>query len=460
MQTVPLGRLLEQVRVPADIDLDREYKQVTVRMHRRGATLRGVVKGDELGSSQYVVRAGQVIVSRIDARHGAIATITDELDGAVVTNDFWVYDVGNIDRDFLERYFDTSDFRRDCERASSGSTNRVRLQRDRFHAIPIPCPSNRDEQRRLVRQADQRLASVHAAKALAAANQEDAEHLYRAGIRAALVGSPSVDARAVDDLLDAYRERHPSVEQPRANNAAPGVVSTSINELFELAPGWRWVPLAACCTHIVDCINDTPDFEARPTEFLGLKTTNVRANRLVLDEAWYVNEDTYRAWNRRATPRSGDLVLTREAPMGFVCRLPDEPPICLTQRLVLIRTDDEFVSGRYLAHVLNDFLLMDQAGALSKSMPPHLRVRDLPGIAVPLCDRAMQEQLANRLDRLYDATRELTAQITEQLLDLVALERAVLNQTFQPIAETVAGKLARSRGDQDEGARPAVVPAA
>jgi hypothetical protein len=49
-----------------------------------------------------------------------------------------------------------------------------------------------------------------------------------------------------------------------------------------------------------------------------------------------------------------------------------------------------------------------------------------------MCDRETQTDLAETFDQLFDASRGLRWEMREQELDLLALERAVLNQTFEP----------------------------
>ena len=48
----------------------------------------------------------------------------------------------------------------------------------------------------------------------------------------------------------------------------------------------------------------------------------------------------------------GDLVITREAPMGEVCQIPENLKCCLGQRMVLLRPSKEKCDGRYLLYAL------------------------------------------------------------------------------------------------------------
>jgi len=89
-QRVKIGDILERRKTLIEIKADEEYKLVTVKLYHKGVTLRKVVQGSALSSSKmHSVKAGEFILSGIDARHGAFGIIPAELEGAVVSNDFW-----------------------------------------------------------------------------------------------------------------------------------------------------------------------------------------------------------------------------------------------------------------------------------------------------------------------------------------------------------------------------------
>jgi len=149
---VRLGKLLIQSEQTIDVDLERAYKQVTVRLWGKGVCLRDQVLGSEIaGSKRYQVKGGQFILSKIDARNGAFGLVPQELDGAIVSGDFPHFDI-NPDRlapRYLEWLSKTRSFVELCRAASEGTTNRVRLKEDRFLRLKIPLPPL-PEQRRIV----------------------------------------------------------------------------------------------------------------------------------------------------------------------------------------------------------------------------------------------------------------------------------------------------------------------
>ena len=73
----------------------------------------------------------------------------EELDGAVVTNDFplFDFDYSRLEPNYLKWLGRTHDFVQLCLRASEGTTNRVRLSEQRFLALAIPHPPIAEQRR-------------------------------------------------------------------------------------------------------------------------------------------------------------------------------------------------------------------------------------------------------------------------------------------------------------------------
>ncbi len=171
---VRLGEVLRRSAETTELAADREYREITVRLWGKGVTERGRLLGAEIaGSRRFVARAGQFIVSRIDARNGAMGIVPRALDGAVVTNDFPLFDAARerLAPEFLGWLSKTAGFVDLCTRASEGTTNRVRLKEQRFLALDIPLPLLA-EQRRLVDYIEALAANVR--KARVHAEQQEA----------------------------------------------------------------------------------------------------------------------------------------------------------------------------------------------------------------------------------------------------------------------------------------------
>lgn len=181
---VRLGDVLRRSDETVPILLGADYREVTVKLWGKGAVLRGAVSGAGIaGSRRFVARTGQLILSRIDARNGALGIVPPELEGAVVTNDFPLFkpDLGKLEPGFLGWLSKTRDFVELCQRASEGTTNRVRLQEERFLALRMPLPPLA-EQRRIVARIEELAGKVAEARSLRLQAVEEATALLEASV--------------------------------------------------------------------------------------------------------------------------------------------------------------------------------------------------------------------------------------------------------------------------------------
>jgi len=138
-----IGDFLKRVRIPISIEDDVDYQLVTIKVNHRGIVQRSIKKGIEIGSKTlYKVSEGQFILSGIDARHGAFGIVPKELEGGVVTNDFWYFDYDEkiINKEYFLCLTSTPLFADVCRIASEGTTNRVRLQAKKFFDYEVWLP--------------------------------------------------------------------------------------------------------------------------------------------------------------------------------------------------------------------------------------------------------------------------------------------------------------------------------
>lgn len=146
---VALGALLRRSEEAAVIDAASEYQEVTIKLWGKGIVSRGKVRGNDVVSVRNVVRHNQLILSKIDARNGAIGLVPPELDGAIVSNDFPSFefrDLNRCDPAFMGWLVRSTPFVELCKAASEGTTNRVRIKEDRFLEQEVALPSLTEQQ--------------------------------------------------------------------------------------------------------------------------------------------------------------------------------------------------------------------------------------------------------------------------------------------------------------------------
>ena len=143
---VMIGDIITRSTETINIEDDKVYKQVTVKINGEGAVPRSdkEKEGKKIGTKkQYVVHTDQFIMSRIDARNGAFGVIGSKLDGAIVTADFPVFEVDKSRAmpEYLRLISSTSQFIEFAKSCSSGTTNRQRIDVNQFLSQKIPLPT-------------------------------------------------------------------------------------------------------------------------------------------------------------------------------------------------------------------------------------------------------------------------------------------------------------------------------
>jgi len=199
---VPLGDLLKRSDRTVFLHPETTYREITVRMNGKGVIERRQVQGVEIASDRrYEASAGQFIISRIDARNGASGLVPAELNGAVVTNDFPLFNVAKerLEPTFLHWLSKTASFVDLCKRASEGTTNRVRLSEGRFTALEISLPPI-CEQRRIVAHIEELAAKIHEAQNVRRTLADEAELLYTSAI-SRLISARHYDRVRLGEIL-------------------------------------------------------------------------------------------------------------------------------------------------------------------------------------------------------------------------------------------------------------------
>lgn len=142
--TVSIGTFLKRNKTVIDVLDNVRYKRVTIKTMGGGVFLRDEQEGKNIGTKkQFIVKEGQFIVSKIDARNGAFGVVPKVVNNAIITGNFWTFDVNlhYILPEYLALLTSTKEFMQFAEKASNGTTNRHYLQESLFLSQKIPLPS-------------------------------------------------------------------------------------------------------------------------------------------------------------------------------------------------------------------------------------------------------------------------------------------------------------------------------
>ncbi|MBM3604707.1 MAG: restriction endonuclease subunit S [Alphaproteobacteria bacterium] len=206
--------------------------------------------------------------------------------------------------------------------------------------------------------------------------------------------------------------------------------------LPELPLGWCWSTLQRCSLMVIDCKNKTAPYSSSGVRLI--RTTNVRNGRMNSNDQKFVTEATYEAWSLRGKPEPGDILITREAPMGEVCIIPENEQICLGQRMMLSRLVPNTINARFLLYSLQDPDLMERVQDKPLGMTvQHLRVGGVETLLVPLPPLAEQHRVVAKIDTLMSLLDRLEAALTTADTTRTRLLEALLREALQPANEAL-----------------------
>ena len=155
------------------------------------------------------------------------------------------------------------------------------------------------------------------------------------------------------------------------------------------------------CELIVDCPHSTAKDEGQGIPLV--RTPNIGKGRLEFAGIHRVSETVYNLRIERATPKAGDLILAREAPVGNVALIMPGQKVCLGQRVVLIRPNQIKADSAYLTYYL---LSKDVQHRLKSNangaVVAHLNMDDIRNLEIELPDISVQKRIAGVLSCLDD----------------------------------------------------------
>ncbi|MBX3638967.1 MAG: restriction endonuclease subunit S [Nitrosomonas sp.] len=193
--------------------------------------------------------------------------------------------------------------------------------------------------------------------------------------------------------------------------------------------------LASMCEAVIDCPHSTPVWTK--SGYVVLRNQNIKDGRLDLSEPSFTDEEHFKQRIRRMAPRPGDIVITREAPMGEVCKIPEGLTCCLGQRQVLLRPKAD-VDADYLLYALQSPFVQNQIrwNEGTGSTVSNIRIPILEKIEIPRHDQA-ETSIAKALGSL-DSKIDLNRRINQTL---EAMAQAIFKSwfvDFDPVKAKIA----------------------
>ena len=175
---------------------------------------------------------------------------------------------------------------------------------------------------------------------------------------------------------------------------------------------WKIYKISELCSDIIDCVNKTAPISEVPTPYKMLRTSDIRNGFINTDNLNSVTGETFEKWTRRGKLQRGDIIFTREAPLGEAAIVRDAENYFLGQRLVLYRADPTACDNRFLLYAfLNHETKQSIIAKGNGATVLHLRVPECGNIEIKAPDIKIQKRIGNILSAYDDLIENNQKQI-------------------------------------------------
>ena len=441
---VTIEDLLLRSKIPIDIEEQKEYKRVTIRTKHQGVSLRDKEIGRNIGTKkQFILKSGQFLMSKIDARYGAFGIAGDEVDDAIITGNFWAYDINHslTTVEWINKYTNSPAFYELCERASSGVTHRRYLNEQTFlnHELFIP---SIDEQSKILFSNDKTTQLINNLKDELKNQEKYVSQLKQAILQEAIAGqltaewrtqnpmqkgNPDTDAAAL--LAKIKAEKQQLIADGKLKKEKP-IPEIAIDEIpFSLPDSWVWCRLVEIAEGFE---YGSSSKSLKSGKVPVLRMGNLQNGLVDLTDLVYTNEEKE---IEQYALFYGDLLFNRTNSRELVGKTSlflCEQKMVYAGYLVRYRMLGS-ISFHYTNYVMNSQLHREwchtiKVDAIGQS---NINATKLRSFCFPLPPLAEQKAMAEKVDRLMETIDQLEQQIKHRKQLAEDLLQTVLREAFE-----------------------------
>ena len=440
MKLTKIGDFLKRSKIPIDILDNEEYKRVTIRINHIGVSLRDTEMGKKIGTKkQFILKSGQFIVSKIDARYGAFGIAPDEVDGAIITGNFWAYDVdfSKLNIEWFNQFTNSPDFYDLCERASAGITHRKYLNESFFLNYEIMLPSVEEQLIQIEKIKNQKISFGELTSELT--HQLDLiKQLRQAFLREAMQGSltPTLSkgegAETGHELLAKIKAEKAQLiaeKKLKKEKELPPITADEI--LFEIPEHWAWCRLGEIADIGTGATPLTSNEEYYKNGNIPWITSSATNNLFVDYPELFITEKAVNETNCKVYPL-GTLVVAmygQGKTRGQITELKFAAATnqaCATITLI----NDTLLHRRFIKSffqkIYDEIRELAQGGA-----QPNLNMGKIKNTLIPLPPLHEQEQIVAKLEELMAFCDGLEQSIKESQGYNEKLLQQVLREALQ-----------------------------
>lgn len=443
MKQFVIGDFLKRIKKPIEIEDGVIYKRVTISGNHKGVSMRDNVNGSIIGTKkQFTVIGGDFIMSKIDARNGAFGIIPLDLDGAIITGNFWTYKVDTdlVDTEWFFYFTHSYNFIQICIESSTGSTHRKYIDEKVFlnHKINLPSKS---EQTEMVERYKKSSKISNKLNSEIKTQKQLLTNLKQAILQEAIQGKLTEEWRirhieivsgshSAENLLKRIKtEKEQLVKEGKIKKEKPLPPITQEEIPYELSNGWVWCKLGDLCSKITDGFHNTPP--KVDSGFPYIAATHVKSDKIDWNSAHKVSEKYHRELHNKTKPIKGEILVVNIGAGSGCPAIIDVDFEFSFKNTAILKFNQTLVCNKYLFFYLISIQDENYKMLTRGANQPFLSLKVINNFNIPLPPLEEQKAIVKKVETLMQKCTALEEEIKLSETNAQMLMQTVLKEAFE-----------------------------
>lgn len=403
---MPLSEVLTQYKEYIDAPEPKIYRKLSVKLYGKGVVLDTSVDGATLKMKRHqIAKSGQVILSEIWGKKGAIGLVPQEGDGALCTSHFFIFDVkfDKIDSRYLQAIFEANYLQPQLEKPAKGTTGYAAVRPKHLLSAKIPLP-RLEEQEHIVKKLESLMKRIEEARRLRTEAAKEVKKLILSKVK---------------HIIDSHR---------------PSIRPENSDKKYE----WAWLGIPEFVSEDKYAFKRGPFGSSLrkeffvPSGFRVYEQKNVIMNNFSIGD-YYINQDRFEKL-KAFEIQEDDVLITCSGTIGKVAVVPEgiERGI-INQALLKITLNKSIMLPEFFKIVFESDFMKSELSELSpgSAMKNITSVKELKKLVFPVPTLLEQRHILSYLESLRKKTDELEELMNETEGELEELVSSILERAFK-----------------------------
>lgn len=435
-----LGEILTHRKGSVTIDDSKVYKLCRVQLHRKGVVLRESILGEKIKTKkQQVCKRGDFIVAEMDAKVGGYGFIPDELDGAIVSSHYFLFELNEekVDRGYFSILVKFGFFQSQIK--AVGSTNYAAVRPSDVLNWEVPVPSLKEQEQirnrteEVVNDKDILVSELTTQLSLLSALRQSILTEAVQGKLTAQWRHDNPNQEHAGELLKRIAaEKARLIKEKKISKEKPLPPIKAEEMPYEVPEGWVWCYMQDLCPNISSG-STPPNQYWRDSGIPYLKVYNIRNQKIDFGyKEQYIDLEYHTTKSKRSILKPGDVIMNIVGPpLGKVAIIPDTFDEWNCNQAIsffkpIVKALNEWIySFLCEGSFLKDIELIGTAGQ------DNISVTKCKNIKLPIPPIVEQHAIVQKVNTLLAYCDELEQQVQQSKADLDLLMQAVLGEVFE-----------------------------